>query len=157
MGDDLVMVGKRARDLLGVDVLAIEPDLEDPASARHEDQPLELALEIVRYLFRSHVVPLVDEYAAHALCHPVRQGYGVPGKGLMPTEESLTKPKRQTSLDVAWETEKRRKIAEYQARYRCECGCHCHLAEQGIVCRCRKDCPHCRPAPLDYDRRGGMP
>jgi hypothetical protein len=60
----------------------------------------------------------------------------------MPFDEThTTQPK--TTYDLAVEAEKRRSIAEYQAQFRRECGCHCHLAEQGVACRCIKECAHC--------------
>lgn len=74
----------------------------------------------------------------------------------MPFDEShLTTP--QTAHDLAVEVERRRKVREYQAGIREPCPRHCHLAEQGIRCRRSKDCEHRRPAPIGYERRGGIP
>ena len=50
--DKLIVIGECAGGLLRVDVLAIDPDLEDAASAGHEADARELTLVVVRDLFR---------------------------------------------------------------------------------------------------------
>ena len=72
----------------------------------------------------------------------------------MAFEESTTRAKPRTPFDELADTEKRRKIAEYQAQFRMPCPCHCHLEEKGIQCRCIKNCEHCRPSAADSTTTG---
>jgi hypothetical protein len=64
---------------------------------------------------------------------------------LMAFDESQHRSKPRTQVNELADTEKRRKIAEYQAQYRRSCPCHCHLEQEGIQYKCIKNCENCRP------------